>query len=190
MSWMSRNARCFTSRCRCAPYRGQSSHLPHPTARSPGCHIRSLSVLQFGGEGPEQAAETLTLLQNLLKHAKAELVNAGDREKRTALHWAVGKNATACVTALVEVGRTLNKIVVPYAHASDTNALYAYVSCAHAPYAVLVELGGEPREPCVRAVRALLRLYSVALTVAALLLLTTLFPLTALLPCPSCTGWR
>jgi len=64
--------------------------------------------MQFGGEGQEQSGESLTLLKQLLKRASAELVNAGDREKRTALHWAVGKNALPCVAALVEAGANVN----------------------------------------------------------------------------------
>jgi len=65
-------------------------------------------AMQFGGEGQEQGADSLALLQRLLKRATPELVNAADREKRTALHWAVGKNALPCVTALVAAGADVN----------------------------------------------------------------------------------
>ena len=38
----------------------------------------------------------------------ARKVNAADREKRTALHWASGKNALPCVAALIDAGADVN----------------------------------------------------------------------------------
>ena len=56
------------------------------------------------------AADSLVLLQRLLKPSggKKVDVNSRDREKRTPLHWAAGKNALPCVTALLEAGADVN----------------------------------------------------------------------------------
>ena len=37
-------------------------------------------------------------------------VNAADREKRAALHWASGKNAVPCVEALIKAGADVNAL--------------------------------------------------------------------------------
>lgn len=64
-------------------------------------------VMQYGG-GLENSAETLAMLQRMLIPVSASQVNAQDNEKRTALHWACGKNALACVDALIKAGADVN----------------------------------------------------------------------------------
>ena len=55
-------------------------------------------ALQFGG-GLNDCGPTLDLASRLI--ARGVDVNTFDREKRTALHWAAGKNSLLCVDALI-----------------------------------------------------------------------------------------
>ncbi|KAL1507201.1 hypothetical protein AB1Y20_008051 [Prymnesium parvum] len=60
---------------------------------------------QFGG-GRDDCSDTLALLERMLREGLD--VNARDREKRTPLHWACGKNAAVCVSALIAAGADVN----------------------------------------------------------------------------------
>jgi len=58
---------------------------------------------------PEDESGSFELLGRLLAAPGGkEAVNAPDREKRTPLHWAAGKNAERCVGALIEAGANVN----------------------------------------------------------------------------------
>jgi len=63
-------------------------------------------AMQYGG-GLEDSTTSVALLQLLLKARKLD-VNVTDREKRTPLHWAAGKNALDSVTLLLESGADVN----------------------------------------------------------------------------------
>ena len=78
-------------------------HRHHPTP----CLFISLhptnfsTTAQFGG-GLGNCSESMLLLLRLLQ-LKPD-VNAKDSDRRTALHWASGKNALPCVKALISAG--------------------------------------------------------------------------------------
>ena len=62
-------------------------------------------AMQYAGADGTDAADSLKLLQRLLKAPGGDAsVKAVDREKRTPLHWAAGKNALPCVNALLAAG--------------------------------------------------------------------------------------
>ena len=63
-------------------------------------------AMQYGG-GLSDSEESLALLTRLLKVAKAD-ATAKDREKRTPLHWASGRNSLPCVKALIAAGADVN----------------------------------------------------------------------------------
>lgn len=65
-------------------------------------------AMQYVDSAPDEAT-SLKLLQRLLKAPSGKTdVNSKDREKRTPLHWAAGKNAERCVGALIEAGANVN----------------------------------------------------------------------------------
>ena len=65
-------------------------------------------AMQYAGSLAE-GEESLELLQRLLKTARGKAdVKSQDREKRTPLHWAAGKNALPCVSALLAAGADPN----------------------------------------------------------------------------------
>lgn len=64
-------------------------------------------VMQYSG-GLENCSEAHAMLQRMLIPASASQVNAQDNEKRTALHWACGKNALPCVEALIKAGANVD----------------------------------------------------------------------------------
>uniref|UniRef100_A0A7S3AU01 Uncharacterized protein n=1 Tax=Haptolina ericina TaxID=156174 RepID=A0A7S3AU01_9EUKA len=64
-------------------------------------------AMQFGG-GLGNCSESMLLLLRLLQ-LKPD-VNAKDSDRRTALHWASGKNALPCVKALISAGAEVNAV--------------------------------------------------------------------------------
>ena len=74
-------------------------------------------AMQYGSGGLEESADSHAILQKLLAvkrkggggaAAAGGLVSAADREKRTPLHWAAGKNALPSVQLLLKSGADVN----------------------------------------------------------------------------------